>query len=222
MDATSHNRIPHPNITIETFGQPKIVPGKIGGALYLDGNNQYLSFGNQHGSCLGNLDYCPHGLLLSFWIRPGQLREGMDLLSSGANGLRAWFSGGQLHLSARTLTKEWSLQTNKLAPDRWQFVEFGWDPRDGLAVYVGDKLVAQGKSPVVRSTTGHHPDNEKFYIGRGDGTRANAHYANITIDDIEYWYNNRKYLIAFDYIQRGASSSYSNLILFIVSGDSRI
>lgn len=202
MDAASSGRIPHPNITIETFGRPRIVEGKVGNALYLDGNSQYVSLGDQHRSCLGNLDHCPHGLLLSSWIKPGRLQEGMDLLSSGTNGLRAWFSGGRLHVTARTTTKQWTLQTDKLTTDRWQFVEFGWDPKDGLAVYVDDQLAAQDTDPSPSEYSRGHPD-EKFYIGRGDGSRSNSYYANMTIDDVEYWYNNRKYLLAFDYVRRG-------------------
>lgn len=206
MDAISHNRVTHPNITIDTYGQPRIVDGKIGGALNLDGNSQFVSLGNQHESCFGNLDLCHHGLLLSTWIRPGQLREGMDIFSSGANGINAWYSGGRLHVSARTLTREWTVQTDKIADNQWQFVEFEWDPTEGLVVYINEQLAAQNSQPTVRSpsdSTGVHPDREKFYIGRGDGSRSNARYANMTIDDVEYWYNNRRYLLAFDYIRRG-------------------
>ena len=206
MDAISYNRVSHPNITIDIYGQPRIIDGKRGGAVNLDGNSQFVSLGNQHESCLGNLDLCRHGLLMSTWVRPGQLREGMDIFSSGANGIKAWYAGGRLRVSARTLTREWSLETDKIVGNEWQFVEFAWDPVDGLSLYINEQLVAQSSQPSVRlasDVTAAHPDREKFYIGRGDGSRSNARYANMTIDDVEYWYNNRKYLLAFDYIQRG-------------------
>lgn len=97
MDRITGNRIAHPYLRVDTFGQPEILAdGKIGGALYLDGNGQYASLGRQHKACLGNLDLCRHGLLLATWIKPGQLKDGMDFLSSGANGLKARYANGQV------------------------------------------------------------------------------------------------------------------------------
>ena len=84
---------------------------------------QYASLGAQSDSCLGNLDLCRHGLLFAAWLKPSELREGADLLSTGANGLRAWVQGGRVHVSARTLTREWTVDTDALRANAWQFVE---------------------------------------------------------------------------------------------------
>lgn len=201
MNAITGNRIVHPTMRIEAFGQPRIAPGRVGGALDLDGSNEFVSLGRQQSSCLGNLDLCRHGLLLSAWLQPGQLKEGMDLMSSGVNGLRVWYENGRIKVSARTTTQEWNLETDRVKPSEWQFVEIGWDPKAGLSFYVNEELVAQDTRPDVRRDAVR--PNLEFYFGRGDGTRSNARYGNFTIDNVEYWTSNRDYLLAFDYIQRG-------------------
>lgn len=97
MDRLTGNRVAHPYLRVDTFGQPTIIAdGKIAGALSLDGNGQYASLGRQFDACLGNLDLCRHGMLLAAWIKPGQLRDGMDLISSGANGIKARIVNGQV------------------------------------------------------------------------------------------------------------------------------
>jgi len=97
MDAMTGSRVSHPYLRVDTYGQPTIIAdGKIKGALRLDGTGQYASIGRQHDACLGNLDLCRHGMLLSTWIRPGQLQDGMDLISSGSNGIKARYVNGQV------------------------------------------------------------------------------------------------------------------------------
>jgi len=55
--------------------------------------------------------------------------------------------------------------------------------------------------------TGARPELEQFQLGRGDGTQSNSRYGVMTLDDFEYWYGNRDYLLAFDYIWRGGYGS---------------
>lgn len=205
MDTIQLNKVAHSNLVLSLIGQPESVAGKIGGALELDGSSQFMSLEGQSENCLGNLDFCRHGVLLSAWIKPGELLNGMDLLSTGANGLKMWYEDGKLKVSARTSTREWNVETEELALDLWQFVEIAWDERFGLAFYIFHKLVAFSPKPTLpaEDVFGSSRDREQFYIGRGDGTRRNAMYGILTIDDVEYWYANRQYLLAFDYIQRG-------------------
>lgn len=61
-------RIKHPTTVIDTVGNPKLVPGKIGQALRLNGNQQKADFDNGD-DCLSNIDYCRHGILMSLWFR---------------------------------------------------------------------------------------------------------------------------------------------------------
>jgi len=207
MDSIVGDRVVQRDLDVRTFGHPDIDErGKIGGALHLDGSGQYVSLGLQHDACLGNLDLCRHGLLLAGWLRPGTLRDGMDLVSSGANGVRLRYVGGRTRVTARTSTHAWTAHTDAIRPDRWHFVEVAWSDESGLALYVDNRLVARASRAIIRPTDGAvspSPDHEQFYLGRGDGTLSNSRYGNMTVDDVEYWYGSRDYLLAFDYIQRG-------------------
>jgi len=53
---------------IQTRGNVTLVPGKVGQAVRLAGNGQTVEFDHGEG-CLGNIDFCPHGVLLAFWIK---------------------------------------------------------------------------------------------------------------------------------------------------------
>ena len=204
MDSIENSTLVHPSLRISLFGNPRITPGRIGGAVYLDGQDKYMSLGPQETSCLGNLDLCRHGFLLSTWLRLGRLREGMDVLSSGNNGLQVRYIGGQVSIRARTSIHEWTVRTDAIAPDAWSFLEIGWDPHRGLSLYVDKDLISQNSSSTLRSDTVRASQTvQQFYIGRGDGTESGASYGNLTIDDFEYWFGNREYLIAFGYLQRG-------------------
>jgi len=207
MDSVVGDRVVHPSLHIRIFGRANVDErGKINGALQLDGTGQYVSLGRQHDACLGNLDLCRHGLLLAGWLRPGTLRDGMDLVSTGANGIQLRYSSGQTRVTARTSTHVWTTQTDAIRPDRWHFVEVDWSDEAGLALYVNNRLVARASRGIVRPTDGimrPSPDLEQFYLGRGDGTLSNSRYGNVTFDEVEYWYGSRDDLLAFDYIQRG-------------------
>ena len=67
MDEISYNRLVNPTVRVELTGQPKLVDGKFGRAVNLDGNGQYMTMDRQSNNCLGNLDLChprcPHVLV---------------------------------------------------------------------------------------------------------------------------------------------------------------
>jgi len=136
---------------------------------------------------------------------------GMDLVSTGANGIRLRHVGGRTRVTARTSTHVWTAWTDAIRPDRWHFVEVDWSDESGLELHVDNRLVARASRAVVRpseaSTPSPSPDHEQFYVGRGDGTLSNSRYGNVTIDEVEYWYAGRDYLLAFDYTQRGCIDS---------------
>ena len=208
MDYVSGNKLLHPNMMVDLYGNAGTVRGKIGGALQLDGNSQYADFGNQGDSCFGNLDLCQHGMHLAMWLRPGQLNDNMDLIHTGSNGMKVWYANGRLHFSFKTTTQEWKLSTDQFDPLNWQFLEWSWSEDGGIKVYVNTQLVASTNEVKDRphSDLDHQTmESENFYLGRGDGLSSRHRYGNMTLDEMEYWYGNRDYLLAFDYIQRGNS-----------------
>ena len=75
-------------------------------------------------------------------------------------------------------------------------------------------MVATSGEPKIRNKANlgyiRQPEMNRFYLGRGDGSDNDVRYANVTMDEMEYWHLNRDDLIAFDYILRGKVSFYSS------------
>ena len=137
------DRITHPSTLIRTFGSPKLVPGKIDKALRLSGRLQKAEFEHTDDSCLGNLDLCHHGVLLSLWLRFDKLEEGMYYISTGINGITVSYVDRKLRVKASTTTREWELGTGRIEKGEWHYVEISWDPNTGLKLYVDDELQAE-------------------------------------------------------------------------------
>lgn len=60
-----------------------LTPGKIGNGVNLGGNGEYVAFGDQRGSCMGNLELCHRGLTISMYLNPRTLPDNGYILSSG-------------------------------------------------------------------------------------------------------------------------------------------
>ena len=50
-------------------GSVSLVVGKRGKALYTDGVDQWVNFGNQKHTCLGNLTVCHKGFVMALWLK---------------------------------------------------------------------------------------------------------------------------------------------------------
>ena len=85
--------------------------------------------------------------------------------------------------------------------DKWHYVEYAWHPFRGYKVYVDQQLVGEDHNPVDRPQVTYTIENDSAYFGRGDDLRRGT--ADASLDEIEYWYSNREYLVAFEYLQRG-------------------
>lgn len=84
MDSIHDDVMPHGSLNITVHGRPVTVPGKIGNATRLDGETQFIDFGDQSDTCLGSLVHCVHhGLMLSIWVKFRRLEPGMHYLSTG-------------------------------------------------------------------------------------------------------------------------------------------
>ena len=185
-------------------GNPSLVTGKIGNAVRFGGNGQYATLGEHRESCLGNLDYCQHGLLLAFWLRPGFLKEDMQYMSTGQNGVKMWYSNNQMHCSLETTARRVELSFDDLHKNQWSFLEFSWHPEKGLDLYIDNEFInsTQEVSAKSQRERRHNESRDRIYLGRGEREDIGVS-GNVTVDELEYWYADRDYLLAFDYIDRG-------------------
>ena len=90
MDDLEGNHLSNTDIVVSLYGAPRLLPGRVRNALDLDGSrHQYAAAEGERSSCLGNVDLCRHGLMLSAWIRPtGNLANLAQLLTTAHNGLK--------------------------------------------------------------------------------------------------------------------------------------
>ena len=99
MDSVSRGRLDHDSMAVTVLGSPQVVTGKVGSAILMDGQRDALDFGDRGSDCFGNLDLCPHGLLLSLWLRPENLEDNAYFLSSGNNGVSVSYRAKKLQVS---------------------------------------------------------------------------------------------------------------------------
>jgi len=77
------NQVIQPGYSITLHNGATLVPGKVGRGALLEGTGEYLSFGDQYDSCMGNLEKCTHGMTVSFLLKPRQILNNAFYLSGG-------------------------------------------------------------------------------------------------------------------------------------------
>ena len=182
FDRARGGRVPHDRYDVRLMGGARISGRDQGGAVYVNGQGQYVDLGRHFDKCLGNIDLCQHGMTLSLDLRPRDLRVNQTYLASPTYTL--YYENGML--KAKFLGKEvaWSTQTNRLTGDNWQRITLAWHPKKGLSMYLNDEIVdtdVRGR----RAMRGD-PVSESVYIGRSLDSLHDAAVA--LVDDLEVWY----------------------------------
>ena len=206
MDSIQGDRLVSPTVFAKVSGYPRLVDGKMRKALELNGNSQYVTVEDQNDKCLGNINMCPHGFLISFWFKPGDFKNKMQYIATGVNGLTVSHNQGKLYANVKTSTQQWDASTDNLKPNLWYFTEISWSPKTGIKILLDDKMVAADADSEMRtfpSGYAYNPDTDKIHIGRNNFDMTNKAYGNFTVDEMDFWYGNRDYLLAHNYIQRG-------------------
>ncbi|KAL3854429.1 hypothetical protein ACJMK2_013699, partial [Sinanodonta woodiana] len=202
MDKIRGSQLEHPSLTIEVFGNPVSVPGKIGKAITFNGPDQYINLGDHHDKCLGNLKKCPHGITISVWIK-FNTENNMYILSTGQDGIRVFYRNGYIYVTLETMEKSWRASAQSPRIREWHYLEISWHPEFGLNIYIDNKLKEHSNFRNVPPS----PDGraKMFYIGRpneGDTAGERFDYSRMSVDEMEIWYGRREELLAFDYIVR--------------------
>ena len=203
----------NPSLPITLHGNPSLVPGRIDNAVRLNGGAQYIDLGNQMDKCLGNLEFCYHGLTISFWVKFSDFNFNMYILSTGVNGIRMYHFGGFIYLKMDHKGKSWRVSLPRPETDKWHYLELSWHPEFGLSFYLNNELRNHEDYVNVPEMNGNV--NDKFLIGApnsGDTLGQRFNYATMEIDEMEIWFGRREELMAFDYIVRGMSLEQIRLV----------
>ena len=67
MDVLSGSTL-HGFLNGTTTGNPVLVPGKVGSALYLNGASQFVNLGIHTNNCFPNPNLCNNGVTVSAWL----------------------------------------------------------------------------------------------------------------------------------------------------------
>lgn len=184
MDSANGRRIEHTKYVILLVNGANIVPGRVGNAVSLNGRGQYVDMGAHFDSCFGNLDYCVHGLTMSFWLNPRQLEDGHTFLSTPTYSI--FYEDGQLHSVFQGQKSSWTTSTSRLRPDEWQRITTAWHPKKGLTMYINDEVVDQDRQG-TEGAPRKKPVSEHVYLGRSLDSDTNT--ANLMADDLKVWYD---------------------------------
>jgi hypothetical protein len=108
--------------------------------------------------------------------------------------------------------KLWHLPITNIQVDLWYFIEVVWTLDSGLRVFVNQKLHGERQQPSQR-TVSQLQQPGRFLIGYANDTDPSmqARCGDFIVDEMQFWYADRKTLLAFDYIARGRLSKYFSI-----------
>ena len=169
---------------------PSIIPGKYGSALSFDGVDDMIDMGNLRSTCFGNLNHCPRGHTIAFWLNVDStpIAENYFIYSAGgqtdssygpsvavspAGDVCAWYSrNGEKWSICRPLTK-----------DKFVHVVVTWLASDGLKLHVDRVLVGHDISIVQKGAITSVYNN--LYFGRPNHMAQK--FGKFIIDSFMFW-----------------------------------
>ena len=190
METAQNGVVYHPRFTVNLEMGATLVKGKVGNAVFLNGNGQFVDLGNHMDKCLANLDRCNHGITMSMWLNPRALQDNTYFLSSPTYSL--YYKDGQLQSQFRSGGKEWNVATPKFRSNTWQQVMLSWEPESGLIMYIDDMIVSKDARAREFLQRDESSSEGSLYIGKSSDSAdpTNPRTADSVVDEVQYWYAN--------------------------------
>ena len=184
MDNAQGDLVRNPNLyNVLLVNGARLVPGRIGNALELQGRGQYLDLDSQIERCLGNLDRCRHGFTLSVWLKPHTLTENMPFISAPSYSL--FYEQGQLQAEFNSKGRQWRVSSPRFRTGAWQRVTLTWHSKRGLTLYVDDELADSDMGR--QRLQSDQPASDHMFVGRHlVDTRLTA---DMQADELQVWYD---------------------------------
>ena len=197
MDVLTGNTL-HGFVSGTTTGNPVLVPGKVGSALYLNGVSQFVNMGTHSGECFHNPNLCTNGVTVSVWLMALQPQHsdetivfdngGMTTDSVGFTWRRTQDNDMEILIQdnngfSKIRTPAWSW-----VQDRWAHITFSWYPGSNITLYINGCDVDEGGAKGYAAQFGRlfpFTRFRPFYFGKfAWGFR----YAHIKVDQLQFWY----------------------------------
>ena len=175
-------------------GGASIIPWKLGSALKVNGNNQYVDYGLHLDKCYHNPDKCSGGITFALWLNAHAANS--VILDTGAMdeysvGYWLFITGGR---SIKISVKNESMYHQYEAPDfplnKWVHIVFTWTPSNTGLVH----LYINGCDADATNEKGHavnlarfSPIKNIYKCSIGSGVNGRQPFANADIDELIFW-----------------------------------
>ena len=129
-------------------GDVKLVPGKRGLVLYVNGIDQRVNLGNQRHNCMGDLTKSHNGFLMAMWIQVHSDDDTEFYISNRGQtrrsiGVALWLQDTKIEIWFRTSTRLWKVDFYRaVSLDIWYHVVLAWNIADGGKMYINGILVS--------------------------------------------------------------------------------
>jgi hypothetical protein len=190
METASRELIDHPKYRVTLERGARLVPGKVGNAVSLQGNGDYVDFGEHMDKCFANIAECKHGLTISLWLYPRSLRTNQYFLSSPSYSL--YLDNGELKSKFMSADKAWTVSSGNIHLNDWNNIKLSWDEDRGLKMYVDDRLMDRDREPTELMQS-DEPQTGSLYIGKPSDKNIDG-TANMMADEVQFWYANMERL----------------------------
>ncbi|CAH1803009.1 unnamed protein product, partial [Owenia fusiformis] len=126
----------------------KLVEGKVGKGINLNGVNQWIDLGQHGDECFGNLEMCPHGYTLSMWLKVGpnnapEMYYFSSVEQNGTSyGIILQSLDGKFVVKFSTKNKIWRVDYAGQMKGQWYHVVLTWNREDGLHLWIDGHAVA--------------------------------------------------------------------------------
>ena len=171
---------------------PSIVPGKYGSALSFDGIDDIIDMGNLRSTCFGNLNNCPNGHTMAFWLKVYSMPDAANRFIYSGGGQSSISYGPALSKNINDkLCAYYSKNGNRwiicwpLTLGQFVHVVIIWSASDGLKMYMDKILVSHDTTTVAYGTEPSTYNN--FYFGRSSTSTAADKYCKFHIDSFLFW-----------------------------------
>ena len=186
------------SVTGTVVGDVKLVPGKQGNALYLNGLNQKVNLGNQRHSCMGDLSKCTNGFVMATWLQmhryddPGLYDTNEYYITNGGHTKNA--IGVALLMRERrmlamfcTEVRYWENFSNQgYSLHTWYHVVLTWNTIFGGKVYFNGALTSHNQEGTLLDNYRNDNDSLDFMLGDHNGNGP-GQPGKMTLDELRIW-----------------------------------
>lgn len=171
-------------------GNIRRIPGMVGSALHLYGDNSFLDFGSLPGTCFNDPMSCKTGFAIAFWLRIPNF-EGNKIIiqmakSRNSRGFTVWtrrHNRNKIHISVNSHKKMYRSEAD-WSTDHWTHVAIVWHRQQNtLKIYYNCTLYSTGKNPEI-SKTKESIDSVSLVVG---ATQSNKKHSKAQIDELALW-----------------------------------